>query len=694
MRWTATMRPLPAGEKPAPTITGRFLPYWNRDKSGHMAMQPLVEYDSRELHPNGVMKGGWYLGPQETGQESVPGPLPYVVQGRHVWLATLSVPITIDGRFRGVAGVDFDLDFVQQLASDLAGKIFSGKDAVTFISNMGLVVASSAHPELIGKSYQDESLDWAADLSTIKAGRAVVGLDAKHGLLRAFSPIQLGATGRPWSVLIEVPEAVALAEATALQARLGERNLEAGLWELGAGLLVTLAGAGAMWLLAGGIARPIIACAGFAQGIAQGRMDQKLTFRRADELGTLASALQQMEQDLLAAQIHRKESQDRADAEKRVALAAMADRIEAETTTALRDVAARTAAMTATAEEMSASAMRTGQSAQSAATASAQALANAQTVASAAEQLSGSIREIGGQVAQSSEMVGRAVDAGTETRATIETLNQQVARIGAVADMIGEIAGKTNLLALNATIEAARAGDAGKGFAVVASEVKALATQTARSTQEIAQLIAEVRSATGASVGAVARIEGTIGEVNDIAGSIAAAVEEQGAATAEIARNVAETASAANTMTDRVAEVTGEAEQTGQRAAEVRGNAAELHSAMDDLRHSVIRVVRSSTSEVDRRETVRHTVGLACRVNVPGQPTASAHVSDISEGGACIHGGPHLVGELLLDGVGVNLPFVVRGAENDLLHVKFELADAARAQFRPALERLVSSRAA
>ena len=90
----------------------------------------------------------------------------------------------------------------------------------------------------------------------------------------------------------------------------------------------------------------------------------------------------------------------------------MADRIETETTTALQEVGTRTAAMAATAEEMSASAARTGNSAQSAATASAQALANAQTVASAAEQLSASIREIGGQVAQSTEVVGRAVAAG------------------------------------------------------------------------------------------------------------------------------------------------------------------------------------------------------------------------------------------------------------------------------------------
>ncbi len=421
---------------------------------------------------------------------------------------------------------------------------------------------------------------------------------------------------------------------------------------------------------------------------------------RRDEVGAMAGTVQVFKEHMTKEEqlaTAREEDRLRSAAEKQAALVRMADKIESETTAALQEVGARTGAMTATAEEMSASAARTGNSAESAATASAQALSNAQTVASASEQLSASIREIGSQVAQSTAIVGRAVEAGAETRQTIEALNEQVGRIGAVADMIGEIAAKTNLLALNATIEAARAGDAGKGFAVVASEVKALATQTARSTEEIAQHIGHVRSATGVSVAAVIRIEKTIGEINAIAGSIAAAVEQQAAATAEIARNVAETASAANEMTSRTAEVSAEAEQTGRHAAEVGENAVALNAAVGELRHSVIRVVRTSTTEVDRRQNARYPEDLPCRLSIGGQ-SSTARIADLSMHGAYICSGPIVPagtrGTLTVDSIGFPLQFTIRATENDGLHLMFELDDATAARFAPILKKLSLPRAA
>jgi hypothetical protein len=354
--------------------------------------------------------------------------------------------------------------------------------------------------------------------------------------------------------------------------------------------------------------------------------------------------------------------------------------------------------MAATADEMRASAARTDQSAQNAASAAGQALANAQTVASAAEQLAASIREIGGQVSQSTTVVGKAVEAGRETRSTIEALNEKVGRIGAVADMISDIAAKTNLLALNATIEAARAGDAGKGFAVVASEVKQLATQTARSTEEIARHLGEVRIATAESVTAVGRIEQTISEIDAIAGSIAAAVEEQGAATAEIARNVTETAAAANVMTSRITEVSGEADQTGRHAADVHDNIAALAMAVEELRHSVIRVVRTSTPEVDRRASRRHQMDLACHLELAGGGSHTARIADLSAGGARVQAGPTMQagdrGTLRLDGVGFGLPFAARDAGDGVLRLAFTLDEATAVSLRSLLGRLEQPNAA
>ena len=356
---------------------------------------------------------------------------------------------------------------------------------------------------------------------------------------------------------------------------------------------------------------------------------------RRDEIGGMADAVRVFKEHMLKeAQLAAEQQRQRDDAEaaKHAALVGMAEAIENEAKAALIDVGHRTAAMAETADGMNASAARTGASAKSAAMVASQALANAQTVASAAEELAASIREIGGQVSQSSAVVERAVEAGRVTRETMEALNERVAQIGAVADMIGEIAAKTNLLALNATIEAARAGDAGKGFAVVASEVKSLATQTAKSTEEIGRHIGEVRAATGESVTAVRHIEQTIGEINAIAGSIAAAVEQQGAATAEIARNVSETAAAANAMTERADEVAGEAETTGRQAATVRENTLALDAAMRDLQNTVVHVVRTATVDVDRRRYRRRPCLIEATIASRGE-SGHAAVHDISERG-------------------------------------------------------------
>jgi len=221
--------------------------------------------------------------------------------------------------------------------------------------------------------------------------------------------------------------------------------------------------------------------------------------------------------------------------------------------------------------------------------------------------------------------------------------------------------------------------------------VKQLATQTARLTEDITRHVSEVRAATTASVAAVGHIEATITEIDVIANSIAAAVEEQGAATGEIARSVARTAVDANAMTSRVSEVSGEAEQTTRLAGRVLDDSGVLATAVGDLKRTVVRVVRTSTDEVDRRMFQRRDVRIPCRVSLGPGAVHAGHVVDLSEVGARISGLPATSagsrGTVHLDGVAVALPFVVvrDDGDGDTRGVRFELDETAAEQLRAML---------
>jgi methyl-accepting chemotaxis protein len=175
-----------------------------------------------------------------------------------------------------------------------------------------------------------------------------------------------------------------------------------------------------------------------------------------------------------------------------------------------------------------------------------------------------SLKQINVSVAQSQDLSEEINKAAV----TINKLADDTQNVTQILNVITSIAEQTNLLALNAAIEAARAGEQGRGFAVVADEVRELASRTAKSTNEIRELINILTVAASDSVNAM-------NTARDMATNNAEAAQ----ATGNSIQLISEQILAINGMNSQIATAT---EEQTSVAAMVVDNVSNMHSSFEE----------------------------------------------------------------------------------------------------------------
>ncbi len=557
---------------------GRFLPYFHRDRvkadSDKLFVEPLQNMEKNlESAP---WEGMYYRKCKQLFEaltdKNKPVILvtePYEYEG--VFMVEQTFPIVIDNQFKGIAGVDRELGFLNNQLNDM-------KDAQTdilLISNMGRVIASTQAQIPRATPINAIPEPFKAPVMAMHERRETSDhrhIDYEHKnkdgdtenkvVYMVSAPVPTGG----WQVVLLVDHDAVFQPVYSRMYRV--------LMIAGLGLLVIVM---LLIWIADTLTRRIGLAVDTARRVALGDLSVKVHVTGRDEAAVLLDALRMMTDNLntLVGQVK----------QASIKLTSTATELSATSKDqegAINSFGASTSQIAAAVKEISA----TGQDL-------VQTMADVNTVATNTAELA----ELGRTGLSGMDATMRQLTQSTSTISSkLGAINDKAADITMVVTTITKVSDQTNLLSVNAAIEAEKAGEYGLGFLVVAREIRRLADQTGVATLDIEQMVKEMQTAVSAGVMEMDKFSEQVRKgVDDVAGisaQLAQIIESVQTLTRrfeQVTEGMQSQSQGAHQINDAMLQLTSGARQTIGSLQEFNSATAGLREAISLLKQEIER---------------------------------------------------------------------------------------------------------
>jgi len=556
------------GKLPAEAMDekGRFIPYWFvvPDGGRTIKLEPLVNMET-SLYYQGAKTAF-----NSTHKAAPMVTEPYVYQDKLI--VEQVYPIVIDGKFMGVAGLDFALADVE---TELRRTAERDQIDLFLISSRGRLIAATTDPhgedavdtegQLMTQEVADSDYaDLFQDLLGVrKTPRLKCEADPVDGDRYYFAAASIPSGG--WTIILREPEAEILGPI--------KRQLA---YRMSSGLAGLAAIVGLLLVMTYRLGRRVRVAAQAAERVARGDLTEEITPGKVhDETGALLSSIHRMTVNLnnLVGQVKQSSVQLNSTATE---LAATSRQQEASVSTfgaSTNQIAAATKEISATSSEL------------------VQTMQEVHDEAVHTDRLATS----GRQGLQEMESNVRGLEQATSSIGDkLAVIHHKANNITGVVTTITKVADQTNLLSVNAAIEAEKAGEYGVGFLVVSREIRRLADQTAAATLDIEQMVQQMQAAVSEGVMEMDRfadkVRRSVQGVEEISRQMEEIIERVRANTERFERvneSMQSQAQGAGQISSAMAQLTESATQTTESISEYCHAANDLREAIAALQSSI-----------------------------------------------------------------------------------------------------------